>query len=320
MFGKITLAAAVAAILSVSTVAQDVRPFAHDSGTTDIPTHPLRIVALHDVGLTIPLLELGVTPVASSGRMRADGSIYLRSGMSLVGVDFDNSDIVYVDDEDMEAISVVAPDLIITSSSDEGMLRQYNLIAPTITLDRYNRTGTDHFRVLADAVGAKEKFEALESRLEWQIAALKQAVPNAGDISVSILHASEDEGIVSNYIPTYGSLGHVLAEVGFKMVPLAEELGVQAQVSPERVPELDADFIIITYRNDQGATPETARAEMEAALPGWCTFLTACARDQVLFLPRDEAFTVSYNAMDLAIATVHADIAGRNFTPLAASE
>ncbi|MET0437418.1 MAG: ABC transporter substrate-binding protein [Devosia sp.] len=320
MIKPIAVALAFVMMAALPLAAQETRPFTHDTGTTEIPVAPKRIVTLHDVGLTIPLLELGVPPIASSGRMRADGSIYLRSGMSLVGVDFDNSDITYVDEEDFEAISAITPDLIITSSSDEAMLRQYNLIAPTITLDRFNRTGTDQFRVLADAVGATDEFNALESRLEWQIASLKQAVPNAGDITVSILHGGEDGGILSNFMPTYGSLGHVLAKVGFKMTPLAEELGVQATVSAERVPELDADFIIITYRNDQGDTPETARADMEAALPGWCDFLSACRNDQVLFLPRDEAFTVSYNAMDLAIATVHAGIAGRNFTPLAASE
>lgn len=309
----------VFATLALPALAQDMRPFTHDAGTTDIPVHPQRIVSLHDVGLTIPLLELGVTPVGSGGRMRDDGSIYLRSGMSLLGIDFDNSDMQFVDDEDIEAIAALEPDLIITSSDDAATLRQYNLVAPTIALNRYNRPGPEHFRVLADAVGATERYEQLQHRLDWQIAELRHAVPDAARTTIGILHA-EPGALVSAYLPTYGSLGYVLSEVGFQMTPLAEELGDQESVSPERAAELDADFLIITYRNDQGETPETARAEMEAVLPGWCDFMHACRNDQVLFLPRDEAFTVSYNAMDLAIATVHAGIAGRHFIPINAED
>ena len=142
--------------LAMPALAQDTRSFTHDTGTTEIPVHPQRIITLHDVGLTIPLIELGVMPIASSGRLREDGSVYLRAGKSLLGIDFDNSDIEFVDARDMEAISALAPDLIITNQADEDLLRQYNLIAPTITLDRYNRTGTEHFRALADAAGVTE--------------------------------------------------------------------------------------------------------------------------------------------------------------------
>jgi iron complex transport system substrate-binding protein len=300
--------------------AQETRPFAHDMGSTDIPVHPQRIITLHDVGLTLPLIELGVMPIASSGRVRADGSIYLRAGKSLLGIDFDNSDIAFVDARDMEAITALAPDLIITNQSDEDLLRQYNLIAPTITLDRYNRTGTEHFRALADAVGAVAKFEMLQARLDWQIDALRQAVPDAADVTVTIMHSSEPGAVVASYVPTFGSLGHVLTEVGFKQVPLMEEIREEASISAERLAELDADFIIVTYRNDTDETPATARAAMEAGFPGWCEFLHACRNDQVLFLPRDEAFTVAYSAMDLAIATIHAAIAGRDFTPISAKE
>lgn len=307
---------ALASLLAPALAQPATRPFTHDSGTTDIPVAPQRIVSLHDVGITIPLLELGITPVGSSGRVRPDGSFYLRAGMSLVGIDFDNSDIAFVDADDMEAIAALAPDLIISDEADAAQLRQYNLIAPTITLNRYNRSGPEHFRVLADAVGASPAQAALQARLDGQIAALRQAIPNAADITVTIMHSEEPGSVVASYTPTYGSLGHVLTEVGFRMVPLVESLGQEASISVERLAELDADFIIDTYRNDKGDTPATARAAMEAAFPGFCDFLHACRNDQYLFLPRDEAFTVSYNAMDLAVATLHAGIAGRNFTPL----
>ena len=51
-----------------------------------VPVHPKRIVSLHDLDITIPLIELGVPPVASHGRTRPDGSHFLRSSGMLTGV------------------------------------------------------------------------------------------------------------------------------------------------------------------------------------------------------------------------------------------
>ncbi|MCS5946829.1 hypothetical protein LNP25_26765 [Klebsiella variicola subsp. variicola] len=47
---------------------------------------------MHDLDITIPLIELGVPPIASHGRTHPDGSHYLRASAQLTGVDFDNSD------------------------------------------------------------------------------------------------------------------------------------------------------------------------------------------------------------------------------------
>ena len=77
-----------------------------------VPVHPKRIVSLHDLDITIPLIELGVPPVASHGRTRPDGSHFLRSSGMLTGVDFDNSDIKFIGtaDIDIEAIAAAKPD------------------------------------------------------------------------------------------------------------------------------------------------------------------------------------------------------------------
>lgn len=81
-----------------------------------VPLHPKRIVSLHDLDITIPLIELGVPPVASHGRTRPDGSHFLRASGMLTGVDFDNADIKFIGsaDIDIEAIAAAKPDLIIT--------------------------------------------------------------------------------------------------------------------------------------------------------------------------------------------------------------
>src|SRR5688572_4988262 len=84
-----------AAVVALPAVAQEMRPFTHDLGTTDIPVQPRRIVTLHDVGLTIPLIELGVMPVGSGGRVRDDGSVFMRGAVSLVKIDFDTNGIQF---------------------------------------------------------------------------------------------------------------------------------------------------------------------------------------------------------------------------------
>lgn len=54
---------------------EPVQVFTDDLGRkVTVPAHPKRIVSLHDLDITIPLIELGVPPVASHGRTRPDGS------------------------------------------------------------------------------------------------------------------------------------------------------------------------------------------------------------------------------------------------------
>ena len=50
------------------------RPFAHSGGETCIPENPQRIVTLQDQNVLLPLLELGVKPVASTGNLDHEGN------------------------------------------------------------------------------------------------------------------------------------------------------------------------------------------------------------------------------------------------------
>ncbi len=61
-----------------------------------IPNHPQRIVSVYDIDITIPLIELGVMPVGSHGRLSKKGTPYIRSSALLTGVDFDNSQITFI--------------------------------------------------------------------------------------------------------------------------------------------------------------------------------------------------------------------------------
>lgn len=121
-----------------SRATEPVQVFTDDLGRkVTVPAHPKRIVSLHDLDITIPLIELGVPPVASHGRTRPDGSHFIRSGALLTGVDFDNSSIAFIGtaDIDIEAIVAAKPDLIITEPTRNTPIEQLEKIAPTVSID-----------------------------------------------------------------------------------------------------------------------------------------------------------------------------------------
>ncbi len=68
---------------AVSAAAPQTQTFTDDLGrTVTVPLHPQRIVSMHDLDITIPLIELGAPPIASHGRTRPDGSHYLHPASS----------------------------------------------------------------------------------------------------------------------------------------------------------------------------------------------------------------------------------------------
>ena len=112
---------------------------------------------------------------------------------------------------------------------------------------------------------------------------------------------------------SYHSLGRVLRDAGFKFPPLIESIpdGGRIDVSAERLPELDADFVFATWRGDTGGKPQDELAAMEAVMPGWCQFLTACRTGHYVLISREEAISNSFASLGLMAAQVQSQIAGR---------
>lgn len=313
-----SLAVLAAGVLALSTPAdaQDMRPFTDIRGTVMIPVDPQRIVSLQDVGLTVPLLELGVVPVGSQGRVASDGSHYIRSARALTGLDYDNAGIAFVgagQEFDLETIAALRPDLIINNT--DTAYEQLSAIAPTVIPERNPPDRLEQLRQIADAAGALDHYEDSLERFNAQIAELKRLIPNASEITVSLFQAGD--GSISAWSHSRrGALGYVLAAVGFKLPAIVAEAGTDSvNVSAEQLPALDGDFIIDTYRNDLGSSPAEERAALEAILPGWCSFLQACVNRQYFVLPRDEALAISFRAFDLMIMAIQTNIAGREYVP-----
>lgn len=307
--------AAALAVLAGPAFAQEMRTFEHDLGVTEIPVHPQRIVSLHDLTVTIPLIELGAPIVGSMGRVDNGVEPFIRSSMSLTGVDFATSDIAFIGQNpiDLEAVAALEPDLIILASQPGLDYAQLSQIAPTVVIENVNHPGLEKYRMIADAAGALDRFEKMEARFEGQIAELRRLVPDAADIRVSVIVTGS--GTVAAY-RDYGGLTYVLDAVGFGHIPAVEGIpDVSIALSAEQLQEIDGDFIFASYRNDQGQTPQTELDKLEAVLPGFCAFLQACTNRQLILMPRDEMAAISFRAFDLIFMTIASHIAGREFVP-----
>ena len=299
-------------LLPAAAGAQETRSITDDTGrTVTVPARPLRIAALHDIDITIPLIELGVTPAASHGRVGLDGKPYLRSGALLTGVDFDTSAILFLgaNDIDLEKLVEAKPDLILTTVGRPTPIEALERIAPTVALDAATLGAPHVYEKLAELTGTEARLAVLEHRYRSGIAALKQAVdPSA----ITVFVCQPLNGKISTY-HTYRSLGRVLRDAGFRFPALIDGIapGGRIEVSAERLPEFDADFIFDPYRSDTGDTSDKEIAAMEKVLPGFCAFLKACREGRYVMVSREEAISNSYAALFLMTATVQATVANR---------
>lgn len=301
------------AFLPTVTMGQETRTFVDDRGReVDIPADPQRIVSLDDLRLTVPLLELGVVPVASHGR-EGDAEPYIRAAKLATGIDFDNSDIEFVgSDISAEAVLNVEPDLIVVYGGRDELLDQLEMIAPTIVLDPTANDYMGIYEKLAEITNTQDTLARLNARYEAQLTQLR-ALVDTSEITVSVITASEGAMTVPH---TFGSLGIAVRDAGFRVPALMDTLdvGTEIKLSAERINEVDADLIIDSYRSDRGEGPEAADERMREVFPQYCDALWACRKGQYVRVPREEFYAISYYGLTASIYTLTALISAQEFT------
>ncbi|SEQ83850.1 iron complex transport system substrate-binding protein [Rosenbergiella nectarea] len=275
-----------------------------------IPQQPLRIVSLHDLDITIPLLELGIMPVGSHGRISAQGKPYLRSAKRLTGFDFDNTAIQYLGTADinLEKIAALHPDLIITEPSRTTDLQQLQKIAPTVSLDNRQGGPVRLYQRLANLTHTQAKYQQLVSSYQAQIAEL-QRLRGGHKVTVSVLQANNGK---VNILHTYHALGQVLRDAGLSFPPLIDQLpeAGRANLNAEQLPALDADIVFDTWRGDGDLTAQDERKAMNAVLPGWCQFMQACQRGHWVMVAREDAIVNSFASLSKMVAVVETSLSG----------
>ena len=300
-------------IISTSPALAETRMFTDDLGRqVEVPQKPQRIVSLHDLDITIPLLELGVYPVASHGRQALDGTRFMRSSARLTGVDFDNSDITFLGTTDIniEAVAAAKPDLIITGPNRKLPIPQLARIAPTVLIDNLSGGAPHIYKRLAELTNTQSRLAILDRRYQSQLEELKHVVGDPSKITVSVFQAQN--GKIGVY-HTYRSLGRVLRDAGFHFPEIINSIpeGDRIEVSAERLQELDADFVFDAYRSDKGGKPADEIEAMQKVMQGYCEFLAACREGRYILVAREEAISNSYAALNLMVSLVQSHISGR---------
>lgn len=315
---SMALAAVMAITLPLApAIAQEMRDWVDDTGTeVSIPVKPLRIVALHDSILTVPLLELGIMPVGSHGRGDNVEEAFIRSSTSITGIDFDNSDIVWVGNHpaDVEMVASLNPDLILTTQWQPADVDQLRTIAPTVVFDYTQQDAWEIYDLLADLTGTTDRLALMKRRYADQIALIRQVI-DTENIMVSTIHANPGQLFAFN---PYVNIGKVLVDAGFQRPALIEAIpvGDRSNFTAEALQEFDGDFIITTYRSTAGDMPADVRANFDSVLPGWCEQLHACRENQMVMVSRSLGATRSYYALGAVTYMILSEIGGKEFVPM----
>lgn len=314
---RLAITAIVLLTLALPAFSVETRLIVDDTGTeVAIPVNPQRIVSLHDLALTLPLLELGVRPVGSHGRGETEATAFIRSSAEITGIDFDNSDIEWVGNypADIERVAALKPDLILTTAWQPLDPEQLRRIAPTVVLDYTKRSDWEIYDWLADLTGTTDQLSIMKRRYQSQIDLIRRLI-DTENIMVSTVHANEGELFAYN---PYGNIGRVLVDAGFQRPAIIEAIpqGDYKTYNAEVLPEFDADFIITTYRSSGGDTPASVRAYFDSVLPNWCNQLHACREGQMVMVSRAESSATSYYALGAVAYMILSEIGGREFVPM----
>lgn len=232
------------------------RTIEHFAGTTEVPADPQRIVTLQDQNALLPLLELGVRPVASAGLVNEDGSHTFRrtEGFDASGIDFVGA----YGEPDLEAIAAARPDLIISDEySAEGVYEQLSQVAPTVFVQVFDRPLTDALEDYAEVVGEQEQAAQLRAAYDARIDELRGALGDDLErTSVSLL-STGDPGTF--YQADSGGQAHytVMRDLGLPRPGPQREGAAEdfAEYSLEQLPEHDADAVIVTDFSGEAADP-----------------------------------------------------------------
>lgn len=268
----VTASPATGVEASPSAVAGFPKTVEHALGTTEIPATPERILVLNQYSLLDYLLVLGVTPIGSTGDPVADYPFasYLEGrtdGVAMVGGN---------EGPNLEQVAALDPDLILANPWQEDIYAELSEIAPTLGVPLTYSDYLEELRWLADVVGRADQAEELIAAHEVRIEALRDLLgPRAEKLELTVVRIFPDQARVEgdSYVTT------LLRSAGFTLSEIHSAEG--AELSLERIPELDADAIVVysaanaTLEEDNAAARDTWLAS-----PLWRN-LAAAGADQI---------------------------------------
>jgi iron complex transport system substrate-binding protein len=208
----------------------------HALGTTDIPAPPARIVVLNQYSLLDYLLAVDLRPVGSTGDPAAEYPFARHlegrsDGVEMVGG---------TEEPNLERIAGLGPDLILANPWQEDVYAELSEIAPTVGVPLEYRDYLTEFRWVADLVGRADQAEQVIAAHEARLDELRALLgPRAGELELTVVRIFPDQARVEgdSYVT------NLLRSAGFELSDVHADDG--AELSLERIPELDADAIVV---------------------------------------------------------------------------
>jgi iron complex transport system substrate-binding protein len=238
-----------------ATPAGDTFPFEHSAGITEVPVDPQRIATTTDQNALLPLLELGVTPVASAGLVAEDGTRSFRrtDGFDTSGIEFLGA----YGEPNFEAFAAADPDLIVGYEFDADHYDTWSDIAPTVLVQIFGRPLTDALTDFGALVGREEQAAEFRADYEARIEELSAALaPVRDELSVSVITSGDpgqfwraDDG---------QAIGTVMADLDLPR-PEPQSTGYftseEEPYSVETIAEHDADVVLVVDFRGDGQDP-----------------------------------------------------------------
>ncbi|MFP4138345.1 MAG: ABC transporter substrate-binding protein [Halomonas sp.] len=304
----------LAGLAMASGAVAETRTVEDANGSIKVPAEPKRIVSLNDASITHALIELGAPVVASHGRLESDGTPYLRGVRDLRGEGFEDHDMAFLgafNQLDVERIAALAPDLIIAPPWQQEVLPGLERIAPVVILPWSEEGSLEVYRLIAEAAGRLEQYEHLLAGYRARVKELRDWLGEPSAIHLAMLQALDGQITVYR---EFGALSQVIQDIGFGEPPgLPDFDGQSMSLSPELLPEIEADFIFDTFEPNFGDTPSDPVMQFEQALPSWCEQLFACRNRQHVVLERSKVMGESFDAYHYVLDQLTTHIAGRNY-------
>ncbi|MEM8822651.1 MAG: hypothetical protein AAGF30_03485 [Pseudomonadota bacterium] len=243
------------------------RAFEHATGTTCIPQDPQRIVTLQDQNGLLPLMELGVTPVASMGHQLPNGDRVFRR---MDG--YDTSDVEWIGSYrgpfEPEIIAATNPDLIIATYQEPENAEQLRQIAPLVVIDMFRNPMDVALFQYADIVGKTELAEELQAEFQARAAETREKLGAAlAETTVSFISYRPDENQFYASNPTQ-AIGMIMEELQpIRPEPERTLTDERLYRSIETIGEHAADVMfLVVFDQDVGGDSDTYGALMEEAL------------------------------------------------------
>lgn len=242
-------------------------------GQVTIPKQPVRVAAL-DASYVDAAIALEAPVVAYTAYRGISGTLPAYLGPDAQKYGKDAQPVGELANPSLEKIAALQPDLIVSAKvRHENVYPQLKGIAPTVFSDSTGPTWKDNIRLLGKALGRPEmadrKLAAYEQRA-WRIGDAVRAKLGRTP-SVSIVRFAGEQTVRLYSATSYS--GTVIGDLGFTFNPTAaavEPGKISANLSPERISDLDADYLFVATWQDEKGDSAKQQATFQAN-PLWGT-------------------------------------------------